>query len=46
MPKGTHQPAMTAPPLELSEQVSVALAELAGAAREGLRPWPWGPACR
>jgi putative transposase len=36
MPKDTHQPAPTAPPLDLPEQVSVALAELAGAARDGL----------
>jgi putative transposase len=36
MPKDTHQPGPTAPPLSLPEQVSVALAELAGAAREGL----------
>jgi hypothetical protein len=36
MPKDTHQPAPTAPLLELPEQVSLALAELAGAAREGL----------
>jgi putative transposase len=36
MPKDTHQPAPTAPPLELPQQVSIALAELAGAAREGL----------
>jgi putative transposase len=36
MPKDTHQPGPTAPPLELPEQVSIALAELAGAAREGL----------
>jgi transposase-like protein len=36
MPKDTHQPAPTAPLLELPERVSLALAELAGAAREGL----------
>ena len=36
MPKHTHQPVPTAPSLELPEQVSVALTELAGAAREGL----------
>jgi putative transposase len=36
MPKDTHQPVPTAPSLELPEQVSVALTELAGAAREGL----------
>jgi putative transposase len=36
MPKHTHQPVLTAPSLELPEQVSVALTELAGAAREGL----------
>jgi hypothetical protein len=36
MPKDTHQPGPTAPPLSLPEQVSVVLAELAGAAREGL----------
>ena len=36
MPNDTHQPAPTVPPLELPEQVSVALAGLAGTAREGL----------
>jgi hypothetical protein len=32
--------------LELPERVTVAVAELASAAREGCWPWPWGPACR
>jgi putative transposase len=29
--------------LELPERVTVAVAELASAAREGCWPWPWGP---
>jgi len=32
--------------LDLPERVTVAVAELASAAREGLLAWPWGPACR
>jgi hypothetical protein len=32
--------------LDLPERVTVAVAELASAAREGCWPWQWGPACR
>jgi hypothetical protein len=46
MSKDTHQPAPTAPPLELPKQVSVALAELAGTAREGLLALAVGRGCR
>jgi len=38
-----YAPACTArPPLELPQQVSIALAELAGAARKGLLAWAVG----
>jgi hypothetical protein len=47
VPKDTQPTATTDPAqLELPERVTVAVAELASAAREGLLAWPWGPACR
>ena len=38
MPKDTHSTLPAGPELVLPDQVTVALAELAGAAREGLSP--------
>ncbi len=47
MPKDTQRTAaIDHAQLELPERVAVAVAELAGAAREGGWPWLWGPACR
>ena len=46
MPKDTHRTATTDQALHLPERVTVAVAELAGAAREGCSPWRLGPACR
>jgi hypothetical protein len=45
MPKDTHPTLPAGPELVLPEQVTIALGELAGAAREGAcSPSPWGPA--
>jgi hypothetical protein len=44
MPKDTHSTLPADAELVLPERVTVALAELAGAAREGLLAWPLGPA--
>jgi hypothetical protein len=47
VPKDTHRTTtIDRAQLELPEQVTLAVAELAGAAREGLLAWRWGPACR
>jgi hypothetical protein len=47
VPKDTHRTATTDYALlELPEQVTLAVAELAGAAREGCWRWPLGRSCR
>jgi hypothetical protein len=47
VPKNTHRVATIDPAeLQLPEQVTLAVAELAGAAREGCWRWPLGRACR
>jgi putative transposase len=44
LPKDTHPTLPAGPELVLPEQVTIALGELAGAAREGLLASRWGPA--
>ena len=47
MPKDTHRtPTTDQAQLQLPERVTVAVAELASAAREGCWPWRSGPAYR
>ena len=44
MPKDTHSTLPADAELVLPQRVMVALAELAGAAREACSRWRWGPA--